>query len=116
MSPDLQRILRIREYCVDIQVSIERYGNDRAAFEADLNFQYSVAFAVLQIGELTGGLSSQFRSSTESQIQWGAIKGMRNIIVHGYGNVDLDVLWETATVNNPELKAFCDVQLGKTKE
>ena len=116
MSPDLQRILRIREYCADIQSSIARYGNSRSVFETDLDFQYSVAFAVLQVGELTGGLSPQFRAATEHQIQWGAIKGMRNIIVHGYGKVDLDVLWETATVNIPELKAFCDKQLGKTKD
>ena len=28
MSPDLQRILRIRDYCLEIQKTISRYGND----------------------------------------------------------------------------------------
>lgn len=28
MSPDLQRILRIRDYCLEIQKTISRYEND----------------------------------------------------------------------------------------
>lgn len=34
MSPDLQRILRIRDYCLEIQKTISRYGNDFQIFTA----------------------------------------------------------------------------------
>ena len=52
--PDLQRIAHIREYCLNIQV-----GTTFEAFQSDLEYQQSVSFCNLQIGELCGGLSDQ---------------------------------------------------------
>lgn len=52
MSPDLQRILRIRDYCLEIQKTISRYGNDFQIFDSDGDYQRSIAFSILQIGEL----------------------------------------------------------------
>ena len=57
MSPDLQRILRIRDYCLKIQKTISRYGNDFQIFDSDRDYQRSIAFSILQIGELGGSLS-----------------------------------------------------------
>ena len=57
MSPDLQRILRIRDYCLEIQKTISRYGNDFQIFDSDGDYQRSIAFSILQIGELGGSLS-----------------------------------------------------------
>lgn len=44
MSPDLQRILRIRDYCLEIQKTISRYGNDFQIFDSDGDYQRSIAF------------------------------------------------------------------------
>ena len=41
---------------------------------------------------------------------------MRNIVVHNYGNVDLNEVWSAATDDTPDSKAFCEKQLGETKE
>ena len=45
-------------------------------------------------------------------MQWGPIKGMRNLVAHSYGSMSRDIIWETAVTDIPVLKAFCDEQLG----
>ena len=94
MLPDLQRILRIRDYCLEIQKTISRYGNDFQIFDSDGDYQRSIAFSILQIGELGGSLSEAYRKETCNRIQWGPIKGMRNMVddqnIHVYR---LLVLW-----------------------
>lgn len=42
-------------------------------------------------------------SSTEENVPWNAIYGLRNRIVHDYGNVDLNVVFETLKHDIPEL-------------
>lgn len=44
MSPDLQRIQHIRDYCEEIRKTIERYGDDFAVFDQDPDYQRSIAF------------------------------------------------------------------------
>ena len=36
-------------------------------------------------------------------MSWRQIVGMRNILVHVYWEVDLDLVWEVSTVYIPEL-------------
>lgn len=111
LSRDLQRILKIRDYCLSIQDTIARFGKSLDGFLLDSDYQQSIAFSILKIGELTGGLSEEYRDSTKKQIQWPHIKGVRNIIVHDYGKIQLDRVWAIATEDIPILKAFCNGQL-----
>lgn len=37
------------------------------------------------------------------EVPWGAMCGFRNRIVHDYGNVDLNVVYETLKNDIPEL-------------
>ncbi len=111
LSPDLQRIAHIRDYCIEISHTVDRYGNDYSAFDRDPDYQRSIAFSILQIGELAGKLSDEYRKATSSRIQWGPIKGMRNLVAHSYGSMSREIIWETATVDIPSLLAFCQEQL-----
>ena len=111
MSPDLQRIQHIRDYCDEIRKTIQRYGADFAVFDQDADYQRSISFCILQIGELSGGLSEEYRKVTSSRVQWGSMKGMRNLVAHNYGSMDREIIWETAMVDIPALKQFCDEQL-----
>lgn len=113
LSPDLQRLDCIRDYCDEIQKTVQRYGKNFETFDADADYQRSVAFRILQIGELGGGLSLEFRQQTANRIQWSLIKGMRNLVAHSYGNVNRGILWETAVTDIPVLKAFCEEQLSQ---
>lgn len=115
LSPDLQRIKHIRDYCVEIEKTIQRYGKSFEIFDNDADYQRSISFSILQIGELSGSLSQEFRQSTAHQVQWGPMKGMRNLVAHNYGSMSRDIIWETATMDIPALKAFCDTQLTENE-
>ena len=112
LPPDAQRIAHIRDYCLEIQKTISRYGCSFDSFENDVDYQRSVAFCILQIGELGGGLSEEYRKSTGHLTPWGAIKGMRNLVAHSYGTMSRAIIWETATVDIPMLLKFCEEQLS----
>lgn len=115
LPPDLQRIAHIREYCLNIQGFQLRFGTTFEAFKSDLAYQQSVSFSILQIGELCGGLSEEYRKQTKAQIQWNAIRGLRNIVAHDYSSVKLDILWDTISSDIPALKQFCDQQLAEAE-
>ncbi len=55
---DRQRLLKILRYCERIRATVERCSGSFDAFRSDDDLQQSVAFSVLQIGELAGGLSA----------------------------------------------------------
>src|SRR3990172_1467843 len=54
------------------------------------------------IGEAASRISESFRE-THPQIPWRQIIGQRNIIVHEYGKIDYEMLYQTAINDIPEL-------------
>ena len=112
LSPDLQRIQHIRDYCIEIEKTISRYGNSFEIFDADADYQRSVSFCILQIGALGNGLSPEYRMKTSDAVQWGPIRGMRNLVAHSYGSMDRETIWLTAISDIPALKDFCNQQLS----
>lgn len=112
LSPDLQRLAHIRDYCVEIAQTMTRYGESFDTFTADIDYQKSVSFSLLQIGELSGKLSEEFRNQTDAQIPWGSIWGMRNWFAHNYGSMSRDVIWKSALEDVPVLLSFCEQQLN----
>lgn len=108
---DRQRLTHIYEYCVSIEKAIQRFGSDFQSFDCDEDFQHSLSFCLLQIGELGGDLSEEYRRETANRVQWGPMKAMRNMVAHGYGKMDRRIIWETVTTDIPVLKAVCEEQL-----
>lgn len=62
----------------------------------------SVMFRLIQISENSDRLTDEFKAYYGT-IPWRAVKGMRNRIVHEYGNVDLSVVYDTVKTDLPEL-------------
>lgn len=62
----------------------------------------SVMFRLVQISENSDKLADDFKAYY-SNIPWRAIKGLRNRIVHEYGNVDLTVVYDTVKNDIPQL-------------
>ena len=112
LQRDEQRLIKVLEYCERIHRTVERYGQSLNIFENDDDYQQSVSFSILQIGELVAGLSESYRNETASEMPWAQIKGMRNIVVHGYGSIELKVVWKTVLEDIPELEVFCRKQLS----
>ena len=49
-------------------------------------------------------MSSDFKLQ-HPEIPWGAIAGMRNILVHQYFGIDHEAVWSAIEHNIPDLKA-----------
>ncbi len=62
----------------------------------------SMMFRLIQIQENTKKLTDAYKMSHDD-IPWKDIAGLRNRIVHDYGNVDLDVIYTTLTEDIPWL-------------
>ena len=62
----------------------------------------SMLFRMIQISENAKKLSDDYRLE-HSNIPWLAISGLRNRIVHDYGNVDLSIVFDTITKDVPSL-------------
>ncbi|MBC8560775.1 HepT-like ribonuclease domain-containing protein [Fumia xinanensis] len=98
---------RILKYCENIEKLIERFGKDYTIFQNDLAYKDAISMNILQIGELSGHLSEEYRIATKDRMPWKSIKSMRNFFAHSYGQMDLSVIWSTAVEDIPKLKAFC---------
>lgn len=62
----------------------------------------SMLFRLIQISENSVKLTDDFKQK-HNYIPWQAIKGMRNKIVHEYGDVDFGVVYQTITEDIPEI-------------
>ncbi len=62
----------------------------------------SVMFRLIQISENSERLAYDFKMRN-SEVPWRAIKGMRNRIVHEYGDVDLTVIFDAVVSDVPQL-------------
>ena len=62
----------------------------------------SMLFRMIQISENARKLTEEFKQTREN-IPWSALYGLRNRIVHDYGNVDLNIVYETLKVDIPDL-------------
>lgn len=55
------------------------------------------------IGEAVKNLPNDFKV-LHKDVAWEEAAGMRNILIHEYFDVDLDVAWDTLNKDLPELK------------
>ncbi len=62
----------------------------------------SMLFRMIQLSENARKLSDEYKQK-HSGIPWNAMYGLRNRIVHDYGNVDLKVVYDTIKNDIPEL-------------
>ena len=76
---------------------------DLAAFKADERTASAVLHQIFLIGEAAARLPEEIRNRTPD-VPWEEIIGMRNIIAHGYFEVDLEVPWKTVRLDLPPLQ------------
>jgi len=93
--------------------AIERYASrDRAAFDRDELLQSWFVRHLQIIGEAARGLPESIRLLAPA-IPWPKIIGMRNVLVHGYFDIDQDIVWEAAICDVPALKPAVQQLLGE---
>lgn len=75
-------IERVREYT----------AGDRARFETSRLIQDAAIRNLQTLAESSQRLSDTIKT-TEPQVPWRELAGLRNVIVHGYLGVDLAAVW-----------------------
>ena len=89
----VRKILRDAEFVVEktAGMTVEELKSDEVLCD-------SVMFRLIQIAENSARLTDEYKIKTAG-IPWNAIRGMRNRIVHDYGEVDLAIVHHTATID-----------------
>ena len=96
------------DYIQDILDSINdieefTQGMDFDNFGKDKKTIYAVIRAIEIIGEATKNIPDIIRKK-HPNIEWKKIAGMRDIIIHAYFTLDLDLIWEIIQNKLSELK------------
>ena len=93
------------------------FSQGRSRRELDTNRMLSLSLIRLLevIGEAASGISSSFRLC-HPDIAWKQISGMRNRLIHGYYDINLDIVWKTVTEDLPVLIGQLGKSLGEIEE
>jgi uncharacterized protein with HEPN domain len=86
-------------------------GRSRASFEDDDVRQLALLHLIQVLGEAASRTSAAFREA-HPEIPWSHVIGMRNRIVHGYDDVDPDIVWRVATEDVEPLLATLERLAG----
>jgi len=81
-------------------------------FLADSKTQDAIQYNLIIIGEAANRVSEKFQEQ-HPEIPWSSIIGTRNIIVHGYDQVRLQIVWEILQHDLKDLKSRIIEILGK---
>ncbi|MFP4229191.1 MAG: DUF86 domain-containing protein [Salinivenus sp.] len=71
--------------------------------EGDQRTQFALQRAFEIIGEATKQLDDTLRHRY-SDIHWQKMAGMRDVLIHGYFAVDLEIVWDTVHHRFPQEK------------
>ncbi|KAB2951922.1 DUF86 domain-containing protein [Heliorestis acidaminivorans] len=99
---------RDRIYLVHMLDSIEKIESylqiiSQEEFYQSTQLQDAVIRRLEIIGEAANKVSREFQQR-HTTIPWSMIISMRNMLIHEYFGVDLDIVWDTYVYNIPELK------------
>jgi len=105
-----------RDFLSDIREAIHRIttyvvGMSYETFIADVKTQDAVIRNLEIIGEATKNLSEQVRTEYPD-IPWKSMAGVRNRLIHHYFGANLDIVWQIATTELPQVSSI----LEKDKE
>lgn len=93
----LLAITKIREYVGDMSFDV---------FEADGKTQDAVIRNLEVIGEAARSLPDDVKAMSTT-VDWRKIIGLRNLLIHEYFGVSLDIVWDVATRKLDGLEVEC---------
>jgi uncharacterized protein with HEPN domain len=79
-------------------------GKTRADLDSDRPLNLSLVRLLEVVGEAASRVPDADRAKYPG-IPWPQIVGLRNRLIHGYDNVDFDILWQIVTKDLPPLVA-----------
>jgi len=101
--PQTEDMVRVRHMFDAARKALEfSAGADRSALDEDEKLALSLVRLLEVIGEAANNVSDSFQEKFP-EIPWRQIGATRNRLIHGYFDVDLDVVWEIVSVDLPNL-------------
>jgi uncharacterized protein with HEPN domain len=93
----LEAIRRINAYAA---------GLDRRGFDLDTRTQDAIIRNLEVIGEAARNVQQHDPGfvAAHSEIPWALAYRMRNVLSHGYADIDLGTVWSTVQTNLPRLE------------
>ncbi len=100
---DHNLILNILDSINKIQIYSKEFCNADSFNDNSISFDASMMNFIV-IGEMVDKISDNLKSKEDYKIDWGKIKGFRNIIAHNYFGIDAEEVWEIIQDSLPNLK------------
>lgn len=81
-----------------------RFSENRIREDLDKDEMLSISLVHLLeiVGEVANGISDEFRQRNP-HIPWRKMIGLRNRLIHGYFDINLDIVWDTVLKDLPPL-------------
>ncbi len=103
-------------YLDDILTSIGRIGDytsglTREAFVEDQKTIDAVVRNLEIIGEAVKNLPRDVRARAP-EVEWPKVAGLRDVLIHTYASVDLEILWDVVVNKLPDLERSVRRLLG----
>ena len=98
MSPYLQHIHTETRYLLD-----RVQGLEKETFLHDETLKRAFVRSLEIIGEAVKQLPNDIKQRY-SHLEWRAMAGMRDRLIHGYFGVDYDIVWDAVTNKIPALQ------------
>ena len=103
---DIGNLQVIIGFCEDIEYLVKLHGSDEMDFKDNISLQYSCVFSIIQIGEHIKRLSLKLKDE-HPEIDWKGVAGLRDKIVHRYGNIDISWVRHSVLNDVPFLENVC---------
>ena len=103
MSAQKRDLIRMR-HMLDAAVKAVSFVADKN--RVDLETDEKLALALVRLVEVVGEAASRVTPDVQtlySGIAWRDIIGTRNRLIHGYDDVNLDILWQIVSSDLPPL-------------
>lgn len=100
-DPDRLRLQHMLDAAQIAVRSAASRGRDDLDDEEDL-FVHGLVRLLSVVGEAAGAVSDTARARLP-EIPWPDVVNMRHRLIHGYFDIDLDILWATVRKSLPEL-------------
>lgn len=77
-------------------------GRSRADYDADRTLRLALVRLLEVVGEAASRIPVDFRDAHD-EIPWFGVVGLRNRLIHGYDEVDYDIVWRILKEDIPAL-------------
>jgi uncharacterized protein with HEPN domain len=94
MSRDLESLIDIQNAAQRIKRYVD--GISRSELDANDEKLSAILYQITIVGEATKRLSPDF-CTQHPEVPWREMAGMRDVIVHEYDQLDLEVIWDVVS-------------------